>query len=251
MIFNKYFCRKQIYMEYPQKTGISEVLSSAFSFWTQTLLYQVVLSLLYFSVLIMVFFYAGNYYGILPKILDIARENAGNPMAAQKASLAIAEDPNYFYFFLVIIFARAFLYPLEMGLFKIYRKIDLKEPYGIRDLFAGYAGVNFFIYTSYYLFWYIVFMYTTPTIILAAVWVLITLFVGPLMFFMNQRVFGGISITFRALKNYFVPIVACMLVAALFKYAVMFTLIGAVFVWPFTTAMIYALYRVIFNENRL
>lgn len=236
-------------MEYPQKTGIGEVLSSAFSFWTRTLLYQVVLSLLYFSVLLMVFFYAGNYYGILPKILEIAKENAGNPLAAQKASLAIAEDPNYVYFFLVIILTRAFLYPLEMGLFKIYRKIDLKESYGLPDLFAGYSGINFFIYTSYYLFWYIIFMYTLPTVILALAWVLITVFVGPLMFFMNQRIFGGISITFRALKKFLIPIVVCMLVAALFKYALLFTIVGAVFVWPFTTAMIYALYRVIYNEN--
>jgi hypothetical protein len=56
-----------------------------------------------------------------------------------------------------------------------------------------------------------------PTIILPFIWVVVTIFVAPLMFF-NNRSFEAISLNFKALKSHFVEIFVCVIVAFLFKY---------------------------------
>jgi hypothetical protein len=88
------------------------------------------------------------------------------------------------------------------------------------------------------------------TIILPFVWVMITLFVAPLMFFQNKTIFEGIALNWKALKLYFIEILVCVIVAFLFKY-IGFTLflVGGLLTLPFWNAMIHSLYKTIFDEK--
>jgi len=90
-----------------------------------------------------------------------------------------------------------------------------------------------------------------PLIFLSPIWIIITIFVVPLMFFMNTPLLKSISYNLSALKVHFFPIIICLLVATLFKYlGFLFFGIGGLLTFPFTTAMIYALYSVVFSEKR-
>ncbi len=136
-----------------------------------------------------------------------------------------------------------------MGLYKMFRKLDLKEPLVVQDLFAGYVGINFFNYASYYFFWFMVFSLTAPTVFLGIIWVGITLFSAPLMFFRNLRIFQTFSLNITAWKKFFPLILAGILFSIIFKFVGMITIIGIPFTFAFTNAMIYVLYKGIFREE--
>lgn len=128
--------------------------------------------------------------------------------------------------------------------------MDIGEKPELSDLFAGYNGLNFFRYISYYIFWYFIYRFTFPTIILAVVWVCITMFVAPMMFFMNKTIFESLSLSFKALKVYFLEIIVCAMVAVIFKYiGFALFLVGGLFTFPFWNAIIYSLYKTIFSEK--
>lgn len=95
-----------------------------------------------------------------------------------------------------------------------------------------------------------VYRLTIPTLFLAVLWVMITVFVAPLMFFSNKRIFEAISLNIQALRKYFLEILVCVIVAVFFRY-IGFTLffVGGLFTFPFWNAMIYSLYKTIFSEK--
>lgn len=236
---------------YPQKTGIDFILKDAFSYWSKTLLYQVLYSLLYISVLILVFYYASAKYGILEQYLALGDKLKDGFDVYQAAIAEMTKSPGFMTFYWIMIGALVFLYPLNLGFYKMFRKIDTGEKPLMEDLFAGYLGTNFFIYTSFYLFWFLIYLYAMPTVILGVVWVFITLFAAPLMFFMDKKIFESISLTWKALKLYPLEILVCSIVAIMFKYVGVLTIIGAIFTLPFWNPMIYALYKKVFNEVEL
>ncbi len=233
----------------PGKAGIQNVLKEALFYWNRTLLYQIIFSLLYFSVLITVLFFFADHYGILADYLAgvESMKNGGSMVDAQKA---MAENPNYMNFTWALIGTLVLLFPLNMGFYKMFRKIDLGEKISVQDLFAGYLGINFFIYTSYYLFWLIIFLYTAPTLILGMIWVALTLFTGPLMFFMDKRIFETFGYNIKAWRHFFPSVSAGLVLALMVKYAGFFTMFLIPFTFAFPHAVIYALYRNIFKENK-
>lgn len=234
--------------DYPQKTGIDKILKEAFSYWNQTLMYNIIFSLIYFSVSFIVLYYFGMKYGLLQKFEDIFPLALKNPTAYRTAAQEIMQTGEAMKFSYVLLAVFAFLYPLNLGLMKMFRKIDLKEKINFKDLFAGYNGTNFFIYASFFLFWYIIFEYAKLLVIPAVLWVLVTLFCAPLMFFMDKRIMESIQLTIKALRGNFITVFVCVLVAILFRYIGIFSIIGALFTFPFWNAMIYAMYKNFFRE---
>ena len=236
--------------KYPQKPGLDFILKQAFYYWNRTLVYQLMFSIIYFAVFFSAIFFFANMYGILEfnRELEIALQKGFKEYLEKSQELGKTENAAYFtYAFLGTII---FLYPLNLGFYQIYRKLDLKEPTELSDLFVGYRGLNFFRYVSYFMFWFLTCYILSPFIILPMVWVLVTLFVTPLMFFQNKTIFEGISLNWKALKKYFVEIIACTFVAILFKYVgFALFLVGALFTFPFWNAMIYSLYKTIFTEE--
>ncbi len=235
---------------YPQKSGLEITLKKAFFYWSKTLLYHVLFSLVYFSVFFLVYYYVAERYGILEKMMTALQQNQNNFSAMNEAMRKISALPEYYNLSLALIFAMTFLYPLNLGFLQIFRKIDLGEKYGIEDLFVGYNGLNFFKYSSYFLFWIFVYQIALSTIILGVVWVYITLFTAPLMFFMEKRIFETINLNIKALKLFFVEISVAIFVAFAFRYFGAITIIGFLFTFPFWNAMIYSMYQKIFTENK-
>lgn len=236
--------------KYPQKPGLDFILKQAFYYWNRTLLFQVMFSIIYFAVFFTAFFFFLDYYGISSynaELIDAFRKGQ-EAYLEQIQKMGTTENVIYFdYAFSGILI---FLYPLNLGFFQIYKKIDLKEPISLGDLFAGYNGLNFFRYVSYFLFWFMLFRLTTVTVIIPVFWVMVTLFVAPLMFFQNKTIFEAISINWKVLKTYFIEILVCVIVAFIFRY-VGFALffVGILFTFPFWNAMIYSLYKTIFTEE--
>ncbi len=237
-------------LQSPSPQGLDILLKKAFGYWSRTLFYQLVFSLVYFSVFFIVWFAVAQRYGLLDDFISVFGNRDANITEMQTAFQAIVKKPEYYNLSLATVFVMSFLFPLNMGFFQIYRKMDLNEKFGIEDLFVGYNGLNFFKFSSYFLFWIFVYQYTMITIVLGVAWVFVTMFVAPLMFFMNQRIFEAINLNFKAIKLYPLEIVICVIVAVLFRYSGMLIfLFGILFTFPFWNAIIYTLYSKIFAEK--
>lgn len=241
----KFFLMQQ---DYPQKQGIETVMRTAFQYWSRTLKFQLVFSMLFFSVLFSVYVYFAAKYGLI----DQFREASGliSDMEAYNEHIKkISQTPEWINLSLILMGTLVFLYPLNLGFYKVYRKIDLKEEVTLTDLFSGYNGLNFLKYTSFYLFWFIIFSYTSGTVILGLVWVFVTLFSGPLMFFMDLRFFETFQLNFKVLKVHFMEIFICIIAAFLFKFAGLLLFgFGILLTFPFVNAMIYTLYQKYYRE---
>ncbi|AYZ37930.1 hypothetical protein EGY07_21530 [Chryseobacterium indologenes] len=236
--------------KYPQKPGLDFILKQAFFYWNKTLVYQLMFSMIFFGIFLTSLFFFGERYGILEQNQMLAEAfKQGTKIYIEKIAELSATE-NYQMFTLAIWATMAFLYPLNLGMFQIFRKLDLKEKIELSDLFVGYNGLNFFKYLGYYIFWFLIYRFTIPTIFLAVIWVAMTIFVAPLMFFTNKRIFEAISLNLKALRMFFVEIIVCVIVAVLFKY-LGFTLflVGGLFTFPFWNAMIYSLYKTVFSEK--
>ncbi|WP_344832895.1 hypothetical protein [Chryseobacterium ginsenosidimutans] len=236
--------------KYPQKPGLDFILKQAFFYWNKTLVFQLIFSIMYFGILMTVFFFCDSKYGIMDQYIETSKyAKDGLQVYTAEIQKMLATD-SLQNFSLWMMGTTIFLYPLNLGFYQIYRKIDLGEKLELGDLLVGYNGLNFFKYIGYYIFWYFIFAYTIQTIILGVLWVCITIFVAPMMFFMNKTIFESISLNLKALRMYFLEIFVCVIVAILFKYigfALFF--IGGLFTFPFWNAMIYSLYKTVFSEK--
>ncbi len=236
--------------KYPQKPGIDFILKQAFFYWNKTLVFQLMFSIFYFGIFLTVVFAADLKYNIIQQYMETGKYIKDGMEAYALQYTKMASTPDFQKFSLMIVGTMIFLYPLNIGFYQIFRKIDLKEKLELGDLLVGYNGLNFFKYIGYYIFWFFVYINTAQTIILGILWVLATLFVAPLMFFANKRIFEAISLTFKALRMYFLEILVCAIVALLFKYlGFMLFFIGGLFTFPFWNAMIYSLYKTVFSEK--
>ena len=229
---------------------MQEILKTAFSYWNRTLFYQVAFSLLYFSLFFLGYFYLFKYFGLWDEMSQHSELLKTDFPAFNKKMEEVALLPQTQSFLLGIFFLFAFLNPLNVGFYKIYRKLDLNEKVTMNDLFAGYLGFDFFKFFGFYLFWMIIFSYANSLLLLGVVWIILTLFSVPLMFFMNVNTIEGIKLTVKGLKQDFSTIVLSVLIATLFSLSGLLLFgVGFLFTFPFWHAMIYTLYQHNFKEN--
>lgn len=232
-------------------SGLSFILRTAFSYWNRTILYQLLFSFWYFLLLFGGYFYLLQYFGLWDLFMEHKDLVQTDLPAFNKKVEEISRMPQARNFGLAFLFLMALINPLAVGLYSIYRKVELKEKIGFSDVFAGYQGAGFFRFFGFYLFWIIIFTYANAVYILGFVWYLVTLFCIPLMYFMNIRVFEGIALTFKVLKKNFAAVFISVTVALLFSLSgFLLCGFGIFFTFPFIHAMIYTLYRQYFNEVR-
>lgn len=240
---------------YPQKSGIDVILRNAFQYWSKTLLYQVLFSAVYFAIMLSVAYFVSVKYGILDQILGAVAEynNSGQNYAEYQqnvSKIVMTEEFSTFYF--IVMATVCFLFPLNMGFYEIFRKLDLKENITAGDLFAGYNGINFFRFLSYFVFWLFVYLLTARTIILPVFWVFTTVLVAPILYFSRMTFLNAVILNFKLLKVYFLEIFVCVLVAFIFKFAgLMIFIVGGLLTFPFWNAMIYALFKEIFKTQEM
>jgi hypothetical protein len=232
------------------RLNIETIFKEAFGYWKQTLAFQLIFSLLYFGILFSVIYFAAMQLGIYEQYMSLFQKNQGNFVQMQKELKTLLSNPEYTKFSMIILATNVFLFPLNLVFYRIFKKIDLKQPIALQDLFAGYHGVNFFIYISFYLFWSMIYSYLAPTVVLGIAWVLITLFTAPLMFFYNINIFQSLKINFQVLKQHFLVVFLGVIIALFIKYVGIFAFgIGILFTFPFFNSMIYALFKNIFTEE--
>lgn len=233
----------------PIKAGTQQILKIAFEYWVKSLRFQLFYSLLYFALFFLGYIYLFKYFGLwdeFSKYSDLVRTDIP---AFNKKMEEIARLPQARNFGLAFFFLLALINPLNVGLYKIFRKIDLKEPVVMNDLFAGYLGYDFFKFFGFYLFWIIIFTYANALMLLGLVWVFVTLFSIPLMFFMQVNTFEGISLTVKGLKKNLGTVIICIAVAVLFSLSGLLLFgVGFLLTFPFWNAMIYTLYQYIYKE---
>ncbi|QIG90048.1 hypothetical protein G6R40_10415 [Chryseobacterium sp. POL2] len=231
----------------PNTSDINLVLSRAFNLWSSTLKFQISFSLFYFAILFALASFAFNYFGINEKVEAFAPLLQSNPDAFMEKmkELAVTEEYSNFMFALIVI--KAIVFPLNIGMLNIFAvKESGKDPL-LSDLLVGYQGINFFKYFTYGIFWGSVYYLSSIFAPLLLVWVLVSFFVSPIMFFLNQSSFKAISLGFAALKTNFILIFVCTLVAIAFSYSglLMFGF-GFLLTFPFWNAIIYACFRHVF-----
>ncbi|SHI99383.1 hypothetical protein SAMN05443429_10781 [Cruoricaptor ignavus] len=231
----------------PQRPSAADILRNAFGYWRRTLRYQVLFSLIYLSVFLTAVFFGIAKTGIGQELLSISKLQPFSEAYTQ-AVQALSRTPGFQRLSWLLMLTSVFLYPLNLGLMKIFRKMDLNEKVSAADILAGYQGANFFIFTGFYLFWSVVYSLLFSTVFLAYFWVIATVFCAPLMFFMNKKIFESISLSWRALRIFPAEIILCTAAAAIIKYAGIFSVAGAIFTLPFWNAVIYAMYKVMFSE---
>lgn len=229
---------------------MDQIVRKAFSYWGRTLIYQLLFSLISLSVFLSTGYYAAVRYGVLHHYLGLSEKLQEGIEQYQEGVAEMMTQPGFMNFYWIMVATAVFLYPLNLGLFAVYRKLDTAQRPKVNDLFAGYAGKNFFVFASFYLFWLLIYIYTVPTIILAVVWVLITLFSAPLMFFLDKKMLETITLNYKAIKRFPIEILLACAIAVLFKYGGIFTVVGALFTYPFWNAIIYSLYSSIFSEKK-
>ncbi len=235
---------------YPQKAQLSEILKMAFTYWNKTLLYQIIYSLLYFSLFFLGYFFLFRYFGLWDALSPYSDLIKTDMPAFNEKMKEISVLPQTQGFVLGIFILLALINPLNVGFYKMYRKIDLKEPVTLNDLFAGYLGFDFFKFFGFYLFWMIIFSYANSLVLLGAVWIILTVFSVPLMFFMNINTFEGISLTFKALKKDFTTVIIAAIVGVIFSLSGLLLFgLGFLLTFPFWHAIVYVMYQHFFKEN--
>lgn len=232
------------------KSNIEEILRNAVNYWALTLNIQIIFSLLYFSTVYLLSFYFFKYYGLMPEFLKAVKVGETDFAAMQKGILELQKTQNFASFLIVSVIIKALMFPLNIGFFAIYRKIDEKLPYSVSDLYAGYRGFNFFKFFGFAVFWGFIYLYANMAFLpLVLVWAFITIFSAPLMFFMNVTIFESIRLTIKAIKIDFFTILICCILAGIFSYfGIVFFFVGILITFPFWNAVIYSMYQKYFNE---
>lgn len=233
----------------PNKLDLSQLFKSAFNYWSATLGYQLLFSIFYFSLLIILLSFVYNYLGLYAKVNSFAHLLTTDFPAYQKKSEEMGKTEEFKLFTMAFVLIKALVFPLNIGILQIYRKLDLKEEININDLFAGYMGFNFLKFAGYGLFASSIYFLTFSFFPLTILWVLFSFFVSPLMLFANQGIFPALQLNFAAVRKNFGTILLCTIMSILFSYSgILMFGVGIALTFPFWNAMIYVLYQQLFNE---
>lgn len=180
--------------------GIDEILKAAFGYWNKTLKYQLVFSIVYFLFIMLcnvLLISKLNLYDDYVKLVQAVQANP-NQLLNEATKFALLPEVQAYVMYLTV--AKAVIFPLNIGFYQMFKKLDLNEEISTEDLFVGFRGTNFFRYFGYALFWGMISLYANSLLPLGIIWVLITLLNAPLMFFANKTIFEGIALNFNALK---------------------------------------------------
>jgi len=230
--------------EMSKKNSIEQVLKESFELWKSTIKYNTLFSLLYFGLLMVFVNTILVYTGVLEKIVALYPIMFKNPEIFQHRVEALAETEEFSSAVLVIIICKGLIYPLHIGLLKIFRKMENKEEVFINDLFDGYSGINFFKYASYYIAWIMIYNFAMQFVVLGFFWVMATLFIPFLMYFRQEPMGTALLWNFKLLKSNFILLFLCILFALLFSYVgILVFFVGYIFTFPFWCSMIYVLYK--------
>lgn len=230
------------------KISLEEVFKKAFFYWKSTLFFQVFVTVMYFGVTLFAGVQLSMYY-FGDKMIEFTPELLTKTQEFMNKINQLMASENGSYFQIALSLIKAAMFPLGIGLFKVYTLLDENKKPTLTDVLDGYSGINFFKFWGYAIFWNVVFQLGVSFFILPGIfWVLITLFVGPLLYFTPMRMMEAINLSAKVVLANWTVILPCAIVAFLFSYSgfVVF-LFGFLLTYPFWNAIIYTLFKKYFS----
>lgn len=234
-------------MQFRTLTHFSDIPQKAFKYWAGSLVFQLLFSMIYFTIYLSLTFFVFNYFGIMGQINELSTYVNGDTEVLKEKYIEILSSDNFKMASLCTIIISAIVWPLNLGLLRIYQKMDQRESVSTSDLFIAYEGSNFFKFLSYSLFWSAFYFLAKSFIILAPIWVLITLFVGPLMLFKNLDFKTAFQLGLQAISKNIPAALLVLIVGVMGSYCGIFLFgFGLFLTFPFWNALIYTFYKEVF-----
>ncbi|MBP7173092.1 MAG: hypothetical protein KBA33_03350 [Cloacibacterium sp.] len=233
-----------MYSQNSKKPHFQTIIKESFGYWSRTLPYQFLFSILYFLVLYIFANYFSGYLGVKDKIIALYPLILENPDVFTLKFQEYMLTDDFRLYVLSMIFSTSLVYPLNIGLLSIYRKLDNKEEFSAQDLFEGYSGAHFFRYMSYYFSWGMIYNYAKSLLIPALIWVMVTLLVAPIMHFRKERLGSAIVMSFQMFIKHFSLFFSVTVVTFLLVYSgLTLFFAGVLLTFPFWNAVVYVLYQ--------
>ena len=227
-----------------QKPEFGKILTEAYQYWMKSLPYQLLFSVIYFSVIMFAGAYAFRYYGLFEEVNRFSQLMYSDFPAFLKKYEALMQTENAVAFTMAVLVIKAVIFPLNIGFLKIYRKLDLGEPVVVSDLFAGFRGYHFFLFGIYAVFWNVINSYLLLFPPLCLLWIGLALFVPALVFYKNINFFHAFRISAQVFRKNVFLILLVSLASVLISYCGILVFFFGIFVsFPFWNAAIYVLYK--------
>lgn len=231
------------------KITLDEVINQSFKYWKATLKFQLIFSVLYLSIAYILNSFLLKYFGINEELNNIIALGFKDfEMFIKKFEILISSN-NYKIYEISLIASMSLIYPLNIGFFRVYTLFDEKKYISTNEIFDGFKGSTFFKLLGYFLFWgtfnYFLKKYFFPASFL---WVFLTVFVGPLLYFTPMRMLEAINISAKVAWANWTIVLPCAIIAFLFSYSgfILF-FVGFLFTYPFWNAIIYTLFKRFFS----
>lgn len=237
-----------------QKVRVEQVIREAFSLWRASMMYNLMFSVFYFVLYFTFMFGLLTYTGVGHMLQETFPILLKNPDLYAKRVQAIVQTPEFVRFSIMNIICLGLIFPLQVGLLHLVHKVDNKKEVSVNDLFKGYSGFDFFKYSSFYILWMMISnsfaVLGILGVVIKIIWVMLTLFVVPLMFFKKEPMGTAFIWNFNVVKQNTLMVLLCVLLAGVFSALGFFVfLIGYALTFPFWISMIYTLYKYIFPNE--
>ena len=230
------------------KITLDEVINQSFKYWKATLSFQFVVTFLYFGIIFISGFQLVQYY-FGDKLYIFTPELLQDPIKFNLKIRELLATENGSYFQIVLSLLKASLFPLFIGLFRVYTLIDEGKKPNLSEVLDGYKGSNFFKLWGYAIFWNVIFSLGMSFFFIPGVlWVFLTVFVGPLLYFTPMRMLEAINISAKVAWANWKIVLPCAIIAFLFSYSgfILF-FVAFLFTYPFWNAIIYTLFKKFFS----
>lgn len=226
-----------------ESKGLEEILSDAVKIWKENILYNVLFSILYFTILLVSLYLLNLQFGVVDELFRIFSSTNDQKVLTEKM-MAFANTDEAAYFSIGSELINIYLFPLCLGLYSIYLKKDQGLKPEFKDLLNGYNGLDFLRFAGFFMVWLAINSLLKYTVILPIVWQLFTMMCSPILFFERKSIFESISESYRMVIRKPGIFIACFFIAAAVRYGgMLFFMIGIVFTFPFWMCILYALYR--------
>lgn len=237
-----------------KRISIEKVVESAFQKWKSVMKYNLLFSLFYYGLTLLLSYGIFRYIGLWDKLMELAPLLTKNPEVYVSRMRALMESEQYASLSFLMLIASGMVFPLNVGMLHILDKKEKKEEISLNDLLVGYSGIEFFKYASYYMMWATIYNSFGNLGILGVAlmlpWVLFTLMVVPVMFFEKEPLGTAVVASFQAIGRNIGLVFICLIVSAVISSLGALFIVGLLFTAPFSLAMIYTLYQQIFVENK-
>lgn len=229
-----------------QKPEIGKILTEAYQYWMRTLSFQLLFTVIYFSIYMFAAMYAFRYYGLFEKVNQFSQLMYSDFPAFTKKYEALMKTENALLFSVVVLVIKSIIFPLNIGFLKIYRKLDISEPLEISDLFVGFRGHYFFIFVIFSLFWNFINNYL---LIFSIIWMPMLLLVPALIFFKNYNFLQAFRISIQTFRKNILLMIVLVLVSLIISFSGFIVFFFGIFLtFPFWNAVIYVLYKQLIDD---